>query len=254
MKGVLFIVAMMLGLNSMAQITYIAHRGASFLAPENTLAAAKLAWELGADAVEIDVHRSKDGRVMVCHDYTTKRVAGKNLRIKYANSDELRQLEVGSWKDQKFAGEKMPFVEEVLETLPPGKRLFIEIKCGSKILPALKKALDGSGKASQVVFIAFGWHTIINTKRTFPQNACYWLSENRKKAERRLDKLANYHLDGLDLDHQLVDAALMRRAKEAGMELLVWTVDDPQEARRLLDLGVLEITTNRPDWLKQQMR
>ena len=85
----------------------IAHRGASHDAPENTLASVELGYEQGADAVEIDIHLSKDNRIMVNHDKDTKRTAGNNLTIKDSNSAELRKLDVGSWKNKKYKGEKM---------------------------------------------------------------------------------------------------------------------------------------------------
>src|SRR5690606_25591938 len=98
-------------LNLTAQNTYIAHRGASYDAPENTVTAAKLAWEQGADAVECDIHLSKDNRIMVIHDKDTKRTCSnkKNLSIADSPSTLLRDLDAGSWKDKKYKGEKIPF-------------------------------------------------------------------------------------------------------------------------------------------------
>jgi glycerophosphoryl diester phosphodiesterase len=154
-----------------AQQTFIAHRGASYLAPENTIAAANLAWELGADAVEVDVFLSLDNRVMVIHDKDTKRTAAgkKNMAIKDTPSLVLRELDVGSWKDPKFRGEKIPFIPEIIATVPAGKFLVIEIKVGSEILPHLKREIDRSGKLDQMVFISFGWETILDTKKMFPK-------------------------------------------------------------------------------------
>ena len=80
----------------------VAHRGASFLAPENTVASAQLAWELGADAVEVDVYLSKDGVIMVNHDKDTKRTGGESWVIAETESVQLRKLEVGSYKDKKY--------------------------------------------------------------------------------------------------------------------------------------------------------
>ncbi|MGD9930561.1 MAG: glycerophosphodiester phosphodiesterase [Mangrovibacterium sp.] len=253
MKRIITVLLMVVSLSSMAQVEYIAHRGASYLAPENTVASAILAWELGADAVEIDVHLSKDGRVMVCHDKNTKRTTGVDLKISATAADELRKLDVGSWKGSQFASEKLPVVEEILETVPAGKKLVIEIKCGSNILPALKKAVDESGKANQVVFISFGWKTIRDTKKAFPQNDCYWLSGSSHGLERKMKQAAAVGLDGVNLQHHLLDEKVVNDATRLGLGLLTWTVDDPQEARRLIALGVKGITTNRPAWLKQQM-
>ena len=237
----------------MAQTSIIAHRGASFLAPENTVVAAKLAWELGADAVEIDVHLSKDKRVMVNHDKTTHKTGGKNFLVKNTSSADLRKLDVGKWKSDEYAGEKIPFVEEVIETVPSGKTLVIEIKCGSEVLPALKKAVETSDKLNQIVFISFGWKTIVDTKAMFPKNACYWLSGTGIGLNKRMKQSAEIGLDGVNLKYSVINEKVMKRAEKLELDVLSWTIDDPKEAARLINLGVSGITTNRPAWLKEQL-
>ena len=104
----------------------IAHRGASHEAPENTLASVRLGWAQGADAVEVDVRQSRDGHIVVIHDAHTRRTAGVTRRVRAETLDELRALEVGRWKHRRHAGEKIPTLAEVIETVPPGKRLFVE--------------------------------------------------------------------------------------------------------------------------------
>ena len=110
-------------------VEIVGHRGASHDAPENTLAAIRLAWEQGADAAEFDVYLSKDGKIVVIHDKDTKRVAGVDRPVVGQTLDELRRLDVGKWKAPKFAGEKLPTLNEMLATVPAGKRVFIEVKC-----------------------------------------------------------------------------------------------------------------------------
>jgi glycerophosphoryl diester phosphodiesterase len=104
----------------------IAHRGASHDAPENTLASVNLAWEIGADAAEVDVHLSKDKRIMVIHDGDTKRTTGENMLIRESMSSDLRSLDASNSMDQ-FRGERIPFLEEVMATVPEGKVLFVEV-------------------------------------------------------------------------------------------------------------------------------
>lgn len=255
MKKLLFV--FVLGLSFCtggAQSMMIAHRGASHLAPENTVASANLAWEIGADAVELDVHLSKDGRVMVNHDKTTKRTSGENYLIKETGSSVLRKLDVGSWKGPKYAGEKIPFLSEMIATVPKGKTLVVEIKCGPEVIPAMKKAVEESGKQSQVVFIAFGWKTILAVKKQFPDNACYWLSAIGVGLKNRMQQAAELGLDGVDLKSGLVKKDVMDLANQLGLDVLCWTVDDATEAKRLADLGVQGITTNRAAWLKEQIQ
>ncbi|WP_319592096.1 glycerophosphodiester phosphodiesterase family protein [uncultured Draconibacterium sp.] len=256
MKTFTLLLLLVMGLNSIAQNTFIAHRGASYLAPENTVASAKLAWELGADAVEVDVHLSKDNRVIVIHDKDTKRTCGgkTNLTIAKTPSILLRDLDAGSWKGEEFKGEKLPFLSEIIETVPTGKTLVVEIKAGGdEIIPALRRTIDKSGKAEQIVFISFGWDTILNTHDEFPENKCYWLSSLKPGVKKKIEQAAEKGLTGVNLKYQIIDEDIMAQAKDLNLEVLSWTIDDPEEAQRLTDIGVTGITTNRPKWLKEQM-
>ena len=253
---VLFIsIFILLTLNMMAQNKIIAHRGASYLAPENTVASAKLAWELGADAVEIDIHLTKDNRIMVIHDADTKRTCSekKNLSIEKSPSILLRDLDAGSWKGEEFKGEKIPYLSEIIETVPQGKTLVVEIKCGTEVLHPLSLILEKCGKADQIVFICFDWKVINETKKQFPENKCYWLSSSKSGLSKKIKEAAQEGLDGINLTHSIIDDEIMKLAKENNLEVLTWTVDDPGEAKRLTELGVSGITTNRPKWLKEEM-
>ena len=114
----------------------IAHRGASGEAPENTMDAFKLAWELGADGIEGDFHLTHDGHIVAIHDKDTNKVTkGKNkLIVKKTNLQELQKIDVGSWKNEKYFKARIPTLEEVIDSLPMGKKFFIEIKCGTEII------------------------------------------------------------------------------------------------------------------------
>ena len=92
-------------------VEIIAHRGASHLAPENTLASVELAWKRGADAVEIDIWLTKDGRIVAIHDEDTERTTGRKWVIADHTLAELRRLDAGSWKDESYAGEPIPILE-----------------------------------------------------------------------------------------------------------------------------------------------
>ena len=255
MRRIFTMIFIFFGFCANSQQTFIAHRGASFLAPENTVASAKLAWQLNADAVEVDIHLSKDNRVMVIHDKDTKRTCSekKNLAIKNTPSILLRDLDAGSWKGKEFEGEQIPFLNEIIETIPEGKTLVVEIKCGSEVLPALKRCIEKSGKKEQIVFISFGWDTIIDTKKEFPNNNCYWLSALKPGLKNKMEQAAAIGLDGVNLKHSIIDNEIVDLANSLNLEVLTWTVDDPAEAKRLTDLGVTGITTNRPKWLKEEM-
>jgi glycerophosphoryl diester phosphodiesterase len=232
---------------------FIAHRGESDLAPENTLSAFRLAWELDADAVELDIHLSRDNRIMVIHDGNTLRTSGQDHEIKSTDSDVLRNIDVGLFKDSIYHGEKIPFLEEVIETIPPDKELIIEIKSGADVLPALENVVHESDKNNQLVFIAFDWQVILDAKKLFPRNRCYWLSSNRNDVLSKLGTAAEEGLDGVNLHFLIIDPDLVARANRLNLEVLAWTVDDPVQAKRLIDLGVKALTTNRTKWLRSQL-
>jgi glycerophosphoryl diester phosphodiesterase len=248
------------------RVEWVAHRGESHDAPENTMASVRLAWERGADAVEFDVHLTRDGRLAVSHDANLKRVTGQDLAIVNATLGELRKADVGKWKDPRFAGERMPTIEEVLATIPadPHKRLFCEIKVGPEAVPAFVEAFRKSGKpASQVVVISFKADTLAEVKKQLPELKTYYLSDFKQDkqtkqwspdAEEILATAKRIKAGGVNLsDKAPFDAALVKAARAAGMAVYAWTVDDPAAARRLIDLGVDGITTNRAQWLRRQV-
>lgn len=244
-------------------VEFVAHRGASFDAPENTVVSAKLAFEHKADALETDIWLTKDGKIIVSHDLNTKRTAGRDAKLTDLTFDEARQLDAGKWKDPKFAGEKLPTLEELLATVPAGKRIFIELKAGPEIVPALKAALDKTHlKRSQIVLITFKLPAAKAAKAAMPDLLNLWLlsapSKDPKKPSPDLDEAITLakaaKLDGLDVNFGFpIDAAAMKKLKAAGLQLHVWTVDDPVVAQRWAALGVDGITTNRVGWLREQL-
>lgn len=245
-----------------AQVEIIAHRGASHDAPENTVAAVKLAWQQKADVAEFDVFLSKDNVIAVIHDKDTKRVAGVNHRVVEHTFAELRKLDVGRWKDEKYAGERIPRLDEMLATVPQGKRVFIEIKCGPEIVPVLDNVLRASKlKPAQTPVISFHADVIAATKKTRPDLEAYWVvslkpAKGKKvsTAEELIQRAKQIGADGFDLSAtETLDAAFAKKVKSAGLKLYVWTVNDIALARRMVEIGVDGITTDRPGWLREQL-
>lgn len=234
----------------------IAHRGASYNAPENTVTAVRLGYEEGADAVEIDIHLSKDNRVMVNHDKDTKRTAGRNLTIRETHSSELRKLDVGKWKDKKFKGEKMPFLEEVLAEVPENKTLVIEIKSQEEIIPFLKEVIKESGIEERLIIISFNKNAIIKAKEQLPEIPSFWLLHTFKdySLEEAIDIVKKHQLNGLDVHYPLITAEFMQKMNNAGLEVYAYTVNDATVARKLKEMQIKGITTDRPHWLREQIK
>jgi len=241
----------------------IAHRGASFDAPENTLAAVRLGWEQRADAVEIDVHLSKDGHLVAIHDNNTRKTAGVSRKVASQTLAELRALDAGRWKGKSWAREKIPTLEEVLALTPADKRLFIEIKSGPDSVPELAKVLVQSRcDPGQIVFIGFSLQTMQTVKRMFQSIEVLWITELKRnwrtgcwtKAESLIEKARSARLDGLDLSAKgPVSSGFVKKINNAGLKLYVWTVDSPATAKKLVQAGVDGITTNRPGWLRGKL-
>ena len=244
-------------------VEIIGHRGASYDAPENTLASLSLSYRQKADAGECDIHLSKDGKIVVMHDANTARTAGVSNKLISATFEELRQLDVGQWGKWKGKGfsEKIPSLDEVLALIPEGKKLFIEIKCGPEVLPELGRALKRAGtKPEQTVLIGFGYDTVKQAKAALPHLQVLWLAAADKKTkkyppvEQLIQKVKAANLDGLDLESGFpIDSAFVQKVHGAGLKLYTWTVDDPEVARKEATAGVDGITTNRPGWLREQL-
>jgi glycerophosphoryl diester phosphodiesterase len=187
-------------------VEIIGHRGAAYLAPENTMASVMLGWEKRAD-VEVDIYLTTDNRIVVIHDDTTKRTAGTDLKVAESSSEELRKLDAGRFKSEQFAGERIPFLDEVVKSIPPGRKLFVEIKCGPEVLPLLKPLLAKSGKMSQIVIIGFDLETVTKSKQLIDVPT-YWLRGTEKNKETKewiphdpklVQTAKNNGLDGLDV-------------------------------------------------------
>lgn len=243
----------------------IAHRGASHDAPENTLAAINLAWAQGADAAEIDVQLSSDNRVVVIHDESTKKTAGIAKRVCDQTFGNLCKLDVGRWKNNKWAGERIPTLAAVLKSVPQDKRLFVEVKCGEAGIPDLVQAIGASGSAPRkVALIGFCIETMDEAKRQLPMVEAGWVVECRRhwKTARWLpslaelvDKAKQAGLNAIDMGaNRPLSRADVAQIKSAGLNVYVWTVDSPAKAKKLIAAGVDGITTNRPGWLREQLR
>ncbi|MEQ9409421.1 MAG: glycerophosphodiester phosphodiesterase [Fuerstiella sp.] len=265
-RFVLPLILLLIFLSSMtarAQLI-VAHRGASHDAPENTLAAFRLAWEQQADAIEGDFYLTRDSQIVCIHDKTTKRVAPGQPELTVADSslDELQRLDVGSWKHPRYSRERIPTLEAVLATVPEGRQIFVEIKCGPEILPLLKPQLAASGlKPAQIVIICFNEAVVTGARKTMPEYKVNWLTGYKQKTKQSewtptqnqvLKTLKRTGVTGLGTNGNLnvIDQTFVDAVKAAGFEFHVWTVNDPDAARLFSDLGSRSITTDRPAFIR----
>lgn len=245
-------------------VELIAHRGESADAPENTLAAFRLAWERHVTAIELDVHLTKDGRLAVCHDHDTKRTTGVAKAIRDCRWNELMNLPAGHFFGGKYASEKLLLLDDALATIPDGARCFIEVKVGAEAIPALVKAVEASGKRpEQLAVISFNAAVIAESKRRLPQLKAYYLAGFKHNAagdwtpsvEQLIKQAKAIQADGLDLSFRgPLDAELVRKIKDAKLKLYVWTVNTVDDARDMVALGVNGITTDKAAWLHEELQ
>ena len=245
-------------------VLFIAHRGESYLAPENTMASINLAWENGAEAVEIDVRLTSDNEIVVIHDKDTKRTGNKNLNVETANFEELKSIDVGSFLSSEYQGEKIPGLNQAIASIPPGRKFIIEIKSDNRIIPPLVELVKSKDVSpNQVEFISFKLEVITAIKKQLPEFTALWLLDLdyyypawllRIKPDKIVQKVIKHNLDGVNvwagkfINHEFVQAF-----KQENLKVYTWTVNEPEKARQLMAYQVDAITTDRPAWLKKQL-
>lgn len=262
----------LLGCNSPVKAEYAtarlpAHRGESHLAPENTMAAYALTWKNGEKIIETDIQLTKDGHVVICHDLDTYRTSGQKTKlvIKDSTLEEIQKVDVGAWKGPQWAGQVCPTLKNLYDAMPPQTVCFTEIKSGIDVVPAFVEIVKTSGKGpDQIVVISFKVDALAASKRALPNYKHYLLANHKKDKQGRYLPTPNVDewiqtakrigADGLDLQAlEPLDKSACEKIRGAGLELHVWTIDDPALAKQYLDWGVQSVTTNRPSWLRQEL-
>jgi glycerophosphoryl diester phosphodiesterase len=220
----------------------VAHRGASQAHPENTLAAFRAAWERGVEAVELDVHVTKDGEVVVIHDDNTKRTGGVDRAVADQTLAELKQLDVGN-------GERIPTLAEALATVPRGRTLFVEIKTRVETAALIGRVIGARGDVALQAFDA----EALAALQAATGAPAYWTVSPPKEGDRRLpyplalvDDAKARGFTGLALFYGAVMPDFVVHARARGVLLDVWTVNDPTLIERWLAQDVRWVETDRP--------
>lgn len=233
------------------RVLIIGHRGASAYAPENTIAAFKLAVAQKADLVEDDFHVTKDGKLIAIHDGTLDRTTnacdkwdGKRILVKSKTLAELRRLDAGSWKDAKFAGERLPTNNEAALEILKGSVPLLERKSGSPEQTVAE--LKDIGVLDKVVVQAFDWGYLRTLHLLEPKVVLGALGHGEiTPAKIKVMKRAGASVVGWDHGH--LTAESIKAIQQAGMRVWAYTVDDPDEMQRLVRAGINGIISNKPD-------
>lgn len=246
----------------------LAHRGASAIAPENTIAAFLLARTLGADGIELDVQLSRDRVPVVIHDNTVDRTTDGTGRVSSLSVVELKELDAGRWKSEEYSSERIPTLSEVFDALEswlePGQRetpciVNIELKGAGMRSAGLELAvvnlIHRRNLRDRIIISSFEPLALYRVRSLDPGIRRGLLYSSKQPVHLRRawlrPLLAPTHLHP---EHTLVDVALLEWARRKRYRTNTWTVDNPHQARRLAAIGVDGIITNKPDIIRSALK
>ncbi|MCP3983869.1 MAG: glycerophosphodiester phosphodiesterase [bacterium] len=224
----------------------IAHRGASGQLPENTLPAYELAIEMASDCIEIDLHRTRDGHLVITHDEELAGLGGEG-EIADASLEEIRQLDAGR-------GERVPTLDEVLDRFGSRIPFNLELKRGMHAAyPGLEAqalaAVTSRGLMSETLFSSF-YDPVLKELRALSHGARLALLLSRRFPDGWPERARALGAEALNPADVLVDEPLVQRAHDQGLAVYVFTVDQPERMQQLIDWGVDGVFTNHPDRLR----
>jgi glycerophosphoryl diester phosphodiesterase len=229
----------------------LAHRGASALAPENTMAAFDLAYTLGADGIELDVMLSKDNQLIVIHDDTVDRTTNGSGRVIDFTSTNLKELDAGSTYSVAFRGQKLPLLSEVFEKFGHKFLINVELKNYASPFDDLTKKvvelIEQHQLSDSVLLSSFNPINLFKAKRINPdikRGLLIFSGALGKLMRGFFGRIVPYH--AIHPFYTDVDEAFVQKAHKLGRKVNVWTVDDPHELIRLRNLGVDAVICNDP--------
>lgn len=240
----------------------VSHRGGGALAPENTLAGVRIGLSQDVDALEVDVHQTKDSVVVVIHDETVDRTTDGKGRVDELSYGEIQKLDAGSWKGEEFAGEPVPKLEEVLDLVNGKCEVWIEIKGGKAEYPGLEQRIidmiDARNARKWIQIISFDAHALEKVHALAPDIRLQYLVYVPMKG---LPIFIDHGMrggrpwkidfvDGIGLYYKKATKGMVRRAHKRGLKLNVWTVNTPAEVAEMRNCGVDAVTSDRVDLWK----
>ena len=237
----------------------IAHRGASGYAPENTMSAFRLAREMRAEMIELDIMLTADGVPVAFHDDDLAKTTDEEGAISLRTLAELRELEAGAWFAEEFDGEPIPTLDEVLEWASGRMSLNIEIKTEAwrasleqSVEPRVVDAVRRHGMERHVLFSSFDYRVVARLKELAPEIPTAVLYEKTQSAGRDpVRTVRDLGADAFNCSWRELTPEWLAGLKSAGIPVFVYTVNDPRRMRRLIEQGVAGIFSDYPDELSQ---
>ncbi len=225
----------------------VAHRGASAVAPENSMAAFRAALDAGAEVVEFDLYLSADGHVVLFHDRDLKRIAGIDKTPGELTLDELRQLDVGSWMDSRFAGERIPTLDEALELIRGKARVHMDLKVDGLGKP-IAEALERTGFPIEDALLGPWTEAHLgDIRRHLPHAPVVFIgSVPEEYSAAWMDRQVELGAGGFSMNWSTLSARFLGHARQRGLPVFAWTINDPQEIEAAILAGVDGVVTDDP--------
>jgi glycerophosphoryl diester phosphodiesterase len=227
------------------------HRGASAYAPMNTIPAFQLALKQGADGIELDVHLSKDGHLVIVHDFAVDQTTDGEGTVAEMTLAELKALDAGSWFDAKFTATRIPTLDEVFEAV--GQKLYVNVEIKSLapvsdgVEDAVAACITRHNMQERVIVSSFNPRVLTRFRAVSPDIPLGYLVSPGTMAGTTQPMILPEDYDARHLYFEMVDSTQMNWAKEYKHIVNTWTVNDPTLARQLRMLGVHGIITDKPD-------
>jgi glycerophosphoryl diester phosphodiesterase len=228
----------------------IGHRGAAALAPENTWAGFDLALELGVDAIETDIQATADGVLVLIHDHTLDRTTNGTGPVAETPWAAMRKLDAGSWFDARFAGARVPRLDETLARYGGRTHLALEIKAPG-IEEEVLDAIRQHDLLAQVTVTSFDWDAVCRVKRAYPEVHMGWLS--RDVDPETVERAVGVGLDQFCPPAAVVTRELVAEWKALGLEVRAWGVRNVGLMERAIEADVDGMTVDFPHMLLEAL-
>lgn len=221
------------------------------------MAAFRLAVEQGADWIELDVHQTADGRLVVLHDFTMRRTAGDPRPVRALSLEQIKKFDVGSWRDGTYRGERVPTLDEVLAFAAGRIRVFIELKRGSPFYPDIERRLLDMivrHRAKDRVAISSFDRAALKTLRGLDPEIALGLLTRKTRPRDILKEAELLKVQSIHISTHRLSKNILTQAHTNGLPVYVYTVNRPSLMKRYLAMGADGLFTNYPDRLDEILR
>lgn len=241
----------------------IAHRGLSSRYPENTLASISAALDEGVDMIEVDVAQTADHVPVILHDLSLNRTTNGKGNVHEVLLKDLKLLDAGSWFNSEFSKERVPTLKEVLELVNGRCTILLEIKAGRKIFPGIErniaKTIREYNASEWVIAQSFENDVLKKFRSVFPDLRLHKLVTGNLPglplhidSKVKLGRITRYKtFDAINISHRLLNKRKLKKIRERGQKVFVWTVNTEEDMERIIRMGVDGIITDYPDRLKK---